>query len=200
MMIHEFTELTGFEPSMEEYAEIEQQYYEFDGDKKAFCKHFIENGRIQKVYDKRLATIQQLRSTMIETEKSLMQTIKEKENRIARLEADLEREQEWQPHEYEENVRQAKYEELATCPGTRVLTDEEAVQMIAEEWGFQSGKIRIIHTVSKIEINRHRMCRRVGEYERKPLYNATDWNYIRFDIERSMTYEMFNGELRFFVH
>ncbi len=42
MMITEFTALTGFEPSMEEYAEIEEQYYEFDGDKKAFCRKFVE--------------------------------------------------------------------------------------------------------------------------------------------------------------
>lgn len=200
MMLHEFTDLTGFEPSPEEYTEIEEQYYAFDGDKRAFCKHFVQSGGIQKVYDRRLETIERLRSQQVEVEKNLMQTIKERDARIARLEAQLEREQEWQPHEYAENVPQARYEELAASAGTRELTDEEAIQLIADEWGFQPGKIRIIHTVSKLEINRHRMCRSVGEYDRKPLYNATDWNYIRFDIEHSMTYEMFNGELRFFVH
>ena len=197
MMISEFIELTGFEPSMEEYAEIEQQYYEFDGDKKAFCKHFIENGGIQKVYDKRLATIQQLRSTMIETEKSLMQTIKEKENRIARLEADLEREQEWQPFEDEHNVSQAAYEKMEAA-GARELSDEEAADMIAEEFGFDRSKIVIVHEVAKEEINRHRRCRKVGMIPRKALFEAWDWNYIIFNVKGNVThgYEMYNGELQ----
>ena len=38
MMMSEFTERTGFEPMAEEYVEIEQQYYNFDGNKDAFCK------------------------------------------------------------------------------------------------------------------------------------------------------------------
>ena len=197
MMIHEFTELTGFEPSMEEYAEIEQQYYEFDGDKKAFCKDFIQNGGIQKVYDKRLATIQQLRSTMIETEKSLMQTIKDKEARIARLEADLEKEQEWQPFEDEHNVSQAAYEKLEAA-GARELSDEEAADMIAEEFGFDRSKIVIVHEVAKEEINRHRRCRKVGMIPRKALFEAWDWNYIIFNVKGNVThgYEMYNGELQ----
>lgn len=39
MMMNEFVERTGFEPTMEEYREIEEAYYNFDGDKNAFCKH-----------------------------------------------------------------------------------------------------------------------------------------------------------------
>lgn len=40
MMVHEFIERTGFKPMADEYAEIEKQYMEFDGDKDAFCKAF----------------------------------------------------------------------------------------------------------------------------------------------------------------
>lgn len=42
MMMNEFVERTGFEPTMEEYREIEEAYYNFDGDKNAFCKHWME--------------------------------------------------------------------------------------------------------------------------------------------------------------
>ena len=35
MMMSEFIERTGFEPSAEEYENIEEQYYNFDGDKDA---------------------------------------------------------------------------------------------------------------------------------------------------------------------
>jgi len=37
MLKSEFIERTGFEPTAEEYAEIEERYYNFDGDKDAFC-------------------------------------------------------------------------------------------------------------------------------------------------------------------
>lgn len=38
MMLKEFVDLTGYTPSYEEYKEIEDLYYRFDGDKKSFCK------------------------------------------------------------------------------------------------------------------------------------------------------------------
>lgn len=40
MMMSEFTERTGYEPSYDEYKMIEASYYEFDGDKNAFCKQW----------------------------------------------------------------------------------------------------------------------------------------------------------------
>ena len=45
MMIHEFTERTGYEPTMEEYRFIEESYYEFDGQKDAFCKAWLKDKR-----------------------------------------------------------------------------------------------------------------------------------------------------------
>ena len=38
MMMSEFIDRTGFEPTAKEYAKIEEAYYDFDGDKDAFCK------------------------------------------------------------------------------------------------------------------------------------------------------------------
>ncbi|MBO5568583.1 MAG: hypothetical protein J6A79_06620 [Clostridia bacterium] len=199
MMLHEFTDLTGFEPSAEEYAEIEEQYYAFEGDKKAFCHHFLQSGGIQKVYDKRLETIERLRSEQMEVEKNLMQTIKEKDAQIARLEADLEREQEWQPFEDEHNVRQTEYEKLEAA-GARELTDEEAAEMISKEFGFDRSTIQIIHDVPTQEISRHRRVRTTGSLQRKALFDAWDWNYIRFNVKSNVTrsYEMHDGDLRFY--
>lgn len=194
MMIHEFTELTGFEPSMEEYAEIEEQYYRFDGDKKAFCKDFVENGGIQKVYDKRLATIQQLRSTMIETEKNLMQTIKEKEARIARLEADLEKEQEWQPWINEKALKQNQYDALSKDGSSHEMTDEEAKEWISSEFGFAPERIRINRKMKVFEVSRHHRLRQIGEVDRRPFYDATDWYYVFFTV-CGLDYEAHNGSL-----
>ena len=49
MMMSEFIERTGFEPTADEYAKIEEAYYNFDGDKNAFCKTFID-GHGQKKF------------------------------------------------------------------------------------------------------------------------------------------------------
>ena len=38
MMIREFVDRTGFEPTATEYAAIEEKYYSFDGSKDEFCK------------------------------------------------------------------------------------------------------------------------------------------------------------------
>ena len=202
MMIQEFEKLTGIEVNMKEYGIIEQMYYDFDGDKQAFCKKFVkENGMIRVLRE----IAEGLEGTLLSTEADLKALEKNYEtysrdmiSTVEKLKAQLEKEQEWKPYEYKENAKQADYERLAQA-GARELTDAEAIEILADWWGFQPEKIKIIRTVNKIEINRHNQCRRCGEYERKPLYDATDWNYIRFDCGM-MTYEMINGELSFFVH
>lgn len=40
MMMSEFIERTGYEPSYEEYHYIEESYYEFPGNKDEFCKQW----------------------------------------------------------------------------------------------------------------------------------------------------------------
>lgn len=43
MLLSEFIERTGVNPSAEEYARIEAEYYEFDGDKDAFCRAWVRS-------------------------------------------------------------------------------------------------------------------------------------------------------------
>ncbi len=69
MMISEFIERTGFQPTAEEYAKIEEAYYDFDGDKNDFCKAFVKNGGELKIYKSRADEIARLRGLMLETEK-----------------------------------------------------------------------------------------------------------------------------------
>ena len=67
MLVSEFIDRTGYQPTAEEYAEIERAYYDFWGDKDAFCKAWCrehpekagsltakikENDRKGKVFDK----------------------------------------------------------------------------------------------------------------------------------------------------
>lgn len=130
-----------------------------------------------------------------ELTKAQLATKLELETKLKNLEAKLEKEQEWKPYESDLNVKQADYDTLATAGGTRILTDDEARQLIVDEFGFEPTKITILHSVYKEEISRHRHCRRIGEINRPPVYNATDWNYIRFDCA-NWHYEMNNGSLR----
>ena len=192
MMMKEFVERTGFEPTMEEYSEIEEAYYNFDGDKNAFCKHWVETIGIKGICKVRAEKIAKLRSTMLETEKDLMKTIAEKEQQIARLEEKLEREQEWKPWENSKAVKQSEYDHIASSG--REMTDDEAKSWIASEFGFSVEKIKINRKMKTFEVNRHHQLRETGEIDRRPYYEATDWYYVFFTV-CGMEYEASDGNL-----
>lgn len=143
--------------------------------------------------------------TAIGESKKLMQTAEtlKDENgslmkKLERLENQLDRELEWKPYTDKDNVCQKDYEHLVGDPFTRFLNDEEAKDLLYDWFGFAKEKIRIIRSVSTYEINRHNRLRKTGEIERLPAYNATDWNYIRFNCG-SVGYELYNDQIRLFV-
>lgn len=194
MMIQEFEQRTGYFPTMKEYEAIERAYMAYDGDKDAFCKAYKKNegGLAERIQHE--ANMQQ-----IEADAEAAKAAEKYEARIAELEKALEREQEWKPYEDTDNVQQADYTRLQTAGGTRALTDEEAKDLLYDWYGFAKEKIKIHRTIPQYEVNRHRQLRKVGEIDRAPLYNATDWNYIRFDCG-CMSYELHNDNLRPYMH
>lgn len=194
MMREEFEKLTGFYPTAELYTQIEAAYTDFPGDKVAFCKAYKKNEdglaeKIQRTVD--MAQIKAQQKADKEAEAT--------EKRIKELEDRLERELEWKPYEDTSNVQQADYTRLQTAGGTRTLTDDEAKDLLYDWYGFAKEKIKIHRTIPQYEVNRHRQLRKVGEIDRAPLYNATDWNYIRFDCG-CMSYELQNDNLRPYLH
>lgn len=205
MMMTEFVERTGFQPTTEEYAKIEEAYYDFDGDKDAFCKAFVEQDGEKKVYQARATEIARLKSQVVELEKMFKADAKKQERRIADLQALLDKELEWKPCESTgTNMSQERYEELLKhCTGNhgdpRVMGEDEARQLVAEECGFSPERIEIIATVHTYEVNKYRQLRKAATYARLPLYDATDYNYVRFNVKCAACtwmYEMVNGELR----
>lgn len=100
-------------------------------------------------------------------------------------------------------MAQNRYEELlVSCTGQNgdphVMSEAEARQLVAEEFGFSLEKIEIVTTVHTYEVNKHRQLRKAAVYTRQPLYDATDWNYVRFNVRgagSTWMYEMVNGEL-----
>ena len=193
MMQEEFERLTGHYPGIREYGEIEKQYMAMDLDKQEFCRRWKENADgIQEIQRAVNATwFKEYSDHERETE-----TLKKQ---LEDLRQQLDRELLWKPYEDDHNVREADYQNLLHSGGTRILEDQEAGELVADEYGFDIRKIKIIRETPKLEINRHQRSRRTGSYSREPLYNATDWNYIRFDCG-VMAWEMYNGELRPFYH
>ena len=196
MMLEEFEQRTGFYPTLVQYAAIERAYMEFDGDKDAFCKAYKKNvdgiaERIQREVN--MATLKAQRDQAAE--------LTRRDIEIERLKKELEREQEWKPYADTHNITQAQYIELAeSVPSgaAHYMTDDEALDWICDEFGFERSKVTILHEVDEYEINRHSQLRRTGKkIDRRPVYCATDYHYIRFNVGRdAWQWEAWNGQIR----
>lgn len=195
----EFEERTGFYPDERLYRIIEKHYMEYDLDKDQFCKKYKTNEdnlawKIQREAD--LDWYSKLKNEEYEKEEFRKRMEDVKLEAIS-LKEKLEKELEWKPYEDSQNVLQIWYQELENSKSTEKLTDEEAIALLADWFGFEKSKIQLVKTIPVYEVNRHSQLRRIGKLDRVPLYNASDWNYIRFDCGK-MRYEMKNGTLQFF--
>ncbi len=201
MMLSEFVERTGFEPTPAEYAKIEEAYCNFNGDKDAFCKAFVDGGGEKKIYQARAAEIDRLNGKILEMDKTIQQSGAEYERRLAGLRAELDKELEWKPYEFAQNIPQAEYVELVKCiagGSARYMTDDEALDWVCREFGFGRSQVTILHEIDEQEINRHNHCRASGrKIDRRPVYCATDYHYIRFNAGcGAWQWEAWNGQLR----
>lgn len=127
MMIEEFEQRTGYFPSSAEYKAIEAAYMEFDGDKDEFCKAYKKNanGIAERIR-------REVNAAAFKESRQHTADLTRRDIEIERLKKQLEREQEWKPYEDADAVSQADYDELATSGGTDKMTDEEAIERIAE--------------------------------------------------------------------
>lgn len=200
MMMQEFEELTGFYPTAEHYAAIEEAYLAFDGDKVAFCRAYKKNADGMADTIARKVSLNRIMADD-KTAKETAKRISNLEAEVERLREALEREQEWKPCECGHNVPQARYEgltEFVKSGAAHYMDDSEAMNLIAREFGFNPAWIEIIHTVDVEEVNRHGSIRRTGaKLDRRPCYCATDYYYVRFDV-RGRSYEAWNDELQLY--
>ncbi len=201
MMLSEFVERTGFEPMPAEYAKIEEAYCGFNGDKDAFCAAFVSGDGEKKIYQARAAEIDRLNGRILEMDKAAKKDGEEYERRLAFFQAELDKEQEWKPYEDTHNVTQEQYADLAeSVPGgaARYMTDAEALDWVCSEFGFDRSKVTILHEIDEYEVNRHHQLRRTGKkIDRRPIYCATDYHYIRFNVGRgAWQWEAWNGQIR----
>ena len=184
MLYSEFTTLTGVKVSIEEYDCIEQSYYDSELDKAEFCKMWKQDFGSGK-WAIELALRRRLRH--------MTEELKEREKKIAKLEEQLDREQDWKLSDRAgTNMSQEKY--ISLREDGDLISYDTAKNIIAKEFGFQLDKIEIITEVETFEVSRHYRLRRKDTYTREPVYESTDWNYIRFNVE-NLQYEMVNGDL-----
>ena len=195
MMYNEFTERTGIYLDNNMYSAVEDAYYEFSGNKDEFCKAYKANkdGLAEKIAK---AACEKYRISMDKKDEEFYEVrddLEEAEAKIKRLESQLEREQEWKHYIDEDAVSDNDYGtgKAAAC---QMMDDGEAKAWIANEFGFAESKIEIIRTRGVFEISRHRELRKIGEVNRDPWYNATDWYYVQFQV-CGMIYEAYNGTL-----
>ena len=86
MMIQEFTARTNYQPEYEEYKYIEESYYEFDGDKDAFCQQWKKDKKSGK-----WALEYRLRKALDDQKAMYEKQLKEKEDTL-----------QWYREQYEE--------------------------------------------------------------------------------------------------
>lgn len=194
MNIQEFTDRTGFYPSLEHYAVIEAHYMEQSGDKDAFCRAYKENtdGLAEKIQREAATLALNNQSRTIAAANKLRAENESLRKQAEQLIAQLEREQEWKPYGHDSSMKDDAYAKL--CQSGRVMTDAEAVELIASEFGFAPEKIKIVRQIKTYDVSRHRQLRQNGHIDRPPVYDANDWNYVRFDCA-GWQYEMIDGQL-----
>lgn len=79
------------------------------------------------------------------------------------------------------------------------MTEERAKILINDEFAFEASRIKILYEVEIDTTEPGAKYLAFKKVPRKPLYCATDWNYIRFNVRGcagELYYEMINGNLR----
>lgn len=126
-------------------------------------------------------------------EEKLRAELEQAKNENKSLKEELDKELEWKDcPNMGTQMSQTDYERLRES-GEK-LTESQAKELIAEEFGFDPEKITIITSVNTYESNKHWRTRVKETYVRAPVNCSTDWNYIRFNCS-NWFYEMIDGQL-----
>lgn len=197
MLISEFENLTGIYPSANQYSVIERFYSESKEDKHDFCRAYLMNAdclaeRIQREVN----NLELNRENQATAEIWKLETkLNAEKVRADKLQQELDKELDWKPAEHTgTNMKQEDYNKLAESGSAIIPSDEEAIEHLSMLFGFMPEKIQILREVQTFEVNKYHRLRLKDTYHREPLYDATDWNYIRFDCA-GMQWELVNGEL-----
>lgn len=191
MLRSEFEILTGIYVDEEMMDVINERYIEMELDKHVFCEAYKSNMN-------GLAQIIQREANRRQFEKmdDINKAIKELNDQISNLKAELEEDQEWEPYGKNSAMNAVDYTRL--LHGCRPMEKEAAAELVADEFGFKKECVYVLDKIPVYKKNRHGQIKAFGCEDRKPVYASTDWNYVRFDVivkGQTFSYEMVNGDL-----
>ena len=195
MTIKEFEIMTDIYPSWTLWEEINRTYNESELDKQIWCAAYKANEgglaeRIQSACDVRLGKSEAKLLQMLRDAQSALREMTEERDR---LQLALDRELDWHPAEdIGTNMIEREYQILAD--DTPPMSEKEAMYRIHNMCGFDMEHIRIVEHVHTYEVNKHHKLRVKDTYSRRPVWSASDWNYIRFNV-CGHQWEIVNGEL-----
>lgn len=194
MLLEEFEQRTGFFPPIGLYEEIEKRYSAESIDKDEFCKRYKENtdGLAESIQNE--VTLKEVKKDqeIRKAQKQKDEQIEQLKKRIEDLQERLDKAMGWEPYECS-GMSQEDYKELSRATAVRMSTLGAAV-WIEETFGFKREEIFVHTHIPEYQRSEAGMIRQHGTRERLPIYVATDWNYIRFDV-KGLGYEVINGEL-----
>ena len=197
MLISEFENLTGIYPSENLYSVIERFYSESKEDKHDFCRAYLMNadGLAERI-QREVNNLELNRENQATAEIWKLETkLNAEKVRADKLQNQLDKELDWHPAKHTgTNMKQDDYNKLAESGSAIIPSDEEAIEHLSILFGFMPEKIQILREVQTFEVNKYHRLRVKETFRREPLYDATDWNYIRFDCA-GMQWELVNGEL-----
>ena len=197
MLRSEFEVLTGIYVTDDLYDCIEQAYMESKEDKSVFCEKYKsnKNGLAQAIQQKACWENMENRKENKKTIDEYISMIKGLKKEIKRLEGELEKEQGWETYE-NSAMNDTSYDALAKSG--RKMSDDEAEQLISDEFGFQKDCVNVRHHIGVFQKGKNNRIRKTDVKKREPVYESTDYNYVRFDVATqglTWMYEMVNGEL-----
>jgi hypothetical protein len=175
MMKHEFEELVGITFSQENFALINYVYMHSDrfphkAAIAAFYKEYDMRG-MEAVYDD------------LKKGERIAKESEEKPTNVSQTGT---------------HMMQEEYLDLEASAQSKVLPDAEAVVLINGECGFEASKIEILRE-AEIDVSDPDSCYvKTTKVPRSPVYAATDWNYVRFNVRCGCGvyfYELINGQL-----
>jgi hypothetical protein len=194
MLKSEFEQMTGFAPTEDEYKEIERAYMKQPEEKHAFCRQFVESGGITRLVEERAKTIARMEKERDEEKAVHEKIVCALQAKNEELTKQLDKELQWKICEGAgTNFPEDRYQELLHA-GSKVLSETEAKDLLFGEFGFAPEAVELISVVETYEVNKYHRMRGKDRFDRLALVNATDWNYIRFNV-RGWQYEMINGTL-----
>ncbi|MBR1660932.1 MAG: hypothetical protein IJ694_01485, partial [Acidaminococcaceae bacterium] len=144
MLRSEFEILTGIYVTDDLYSCIEEVYMESKEDKRVFCEKYKQNSDglaqvIQQNACRRIMQNEKSHQKEIDTQIAIANGLQKE---VDRLSKELEKEQGWEPYE-NSAMDDKRYEALAKVG--RKMSDEEAQELIADEFGFQKDRILVLH-------------------------------------------------------